>query len=157
MVSEFNGTRDKSNLLVSTNGKGFMDAVIETYSNLGNFTQIYDLKTRIREIKSGSQGVTKYYNILKGLWQELDQNYDGKWECAIDNAKYKKMLEKECVFEFLAGLSSDLDKVCGRVLDKEHLPSTREVFSYVRREESRKIVIMGGSSTENSTLMSVTP
>ncbi|KAH9753027.1 protein kinase domain-containing protein [Citrus sinensis] len=137
--------------------KDLWDAVTETYSDLGNSAQIYDLKTRIRETKQGSQGVTKYYNILKGLWQELDQYYDGEWECAADSAKYKKMLEKERVFEFLAGLSSDLDEVRGRVLGKEPLPSTREVFSYVKREESRKNVMMGGSSAENSALISVTP
>ncbi|KAH9657194.1 retrovirus-related pol polyprotein from transposon RE1 [Citrus sinensis] len=137
--------------------KDLWDVVTETYSDLGNSAQIYDLKTRIRETKQGSQGVTKYYNILKGLWQELDQYYDGEWECAADSAKYKKMLEKERVFEFLAGLSSDLDEVRGRVLGKEPLPSTREVFSYVRREESRKNVMMGGSSAENSALISVTP
>ena len=93
--------------------KDLWDAVTETYSDLGNSAQIYDLKTRIRETKQGSQGATKYYNILKGLWQELDQYYDGEWECAVDSAKYKKMLEKERVFEFLAGLSSDLDEVFG--------------------------------------------
>lgn len=54
--------------------------------------------------------------------------------------------------EFLAGLSSDLDKVQRLLLGKEPLPSTKEVFSYVRREENRKNIMMGGSSAENSTL-----
>ena len=87
--------------------KDLWDAVTKAYSDLGNSAQIYDLKTRIRETKQGSQGVTKYYNILKGLWQELDHYYDGEWESTIDSAKYKKMLEKGRVFEFLAGLSSE--------------------------------------------------
>ena len=54
------------------------------------------------------------------------------------------------------GLNKDLDEVRGRVLGTKPLPSIREVFSKVRREESRKKVMMGESSTvplaENSSL-----
>lgn len=50
------------------------------------------------------------------------------------------MLDKERLFDFLYGLSKELDEVSGRISGKNHLPSIRKVFAEVRREESRKKV-----------------
>ncbi|KAE8673438.1 Detected protein of unknown function [Hibiscus syriacus] len=77
-----------------------------------------------------------------------------------DRALFQKMVEKERVFEFLVGLNKKLDEVKGRILGREPLPSTREVFSEVRREESRRTVMLGGHSpnpTESSALFSGQP
>ena len=52
--------------------KELWEAIMENYSDLGNSTQIFELKSKIDEIKQEDQGVTKYYNILKSLWQEFD-------------------------------------------------------------------------------------
>lgn len=46
------------------------------------------------------------------------------------------------VFEFLAGLNRDLDDVRGRILGRRPLPSTRDVFAEVRREEARQKVML---------------
>ncbi|KAH9741647.1 protein kinase domain-containing protein [Citrus sinensis] len=85
------------------------DAVTETYSDLGNTAQLYELKCRIHETKQGSDTMTAYYNIMNSLW--------------------------------------------GRVLSKEPLPAIRQVYAYVRREESRKNVMMNSSNTDNSALI----
>ena len=67
------------------------------------------------------------------------------------------------VFEFLAGLNRDLDDVRGRILGRRPLPSTREVFSEVRREENRRKVMLketipaGNNGPEVSALMSKGP
>lgn len=53
------------------------------------------------------------------------------------------MLEKERAFKLLVGLSTDLDKVCGRVFGKEPLPSAKEMFSSAKIEENGKNVMMG--------------
>lgn len=42
------------------------EVVGETYSNFGNSAQIYEIKTKICEIKLCDQSVTTYYNTLKG-------------------------------------------------------------------------------------------
>ena len=54
--------------------------------------------------------------------------------------------ENERVFEFLAGLNKELDDVRWRILGRDMLPSSREVFAEVRREESRQSAMLGGSS-----------
>lgn len=48
-------------------------------------------------------------------------------------------------------LNAEVDEVQNYVLGKEQLPSTSEVFSKVRREKSKKIVMLG-FSTKNSAL-----
>lgn len=45
------------------------------------------------------------------------------------------------------GLDKSLDEVQGRILGIEPLPSLREVYFEVRREESRKTIMMGHSNT----------
>ena len=56
--------------------------------------------------------------------------------------RFKKKMENERVFEFLAGLNRELDDVRSRVLSRWSLPSIREVFSKVQREESRRKVML---------------
>ncbi|XP_057950997.1 probable glycosyltransferase At5g25310 [Malania oleifera] len=43
------------------------------------------------------------------LWQEVDLSVNEKWECSGEIIRYKRCLENERVFEFLAGLNRDLD------------------------------------------------
>ncbi|KAE8731219.1 Detected protein of unknown function [Hibiscus syriacus] len=129
------------------------NVVNETYSDLGNAGQWF-------ELKQGEKNVTQYYTDLKTLWQEVDMFNDYEWSCAKGRALFQKMVEKERVFEFLVGLNKELDEVRGRILGHEPLPSTREVFSEVRREESRRTVMLGGHSpnpTESFALFSGQP
>lgn len=44
--------------------KEMWDAINKTLSDLGNSTQVYEIKIRICETKKGALGVTKYYGIL---------------------------------------------------------------------------------------------
>ena len=58
------------------------------------------------------------------------------------------MVEKDRVFDFLARLNTDLDEVRGRILGREPLPNSREAFAEVRREESRRQVMLGPKGNE---------
>jgi hypothetical protein len=57
---------------------------------------------------------------------------------------------------FLAGLNKDLDEVRGRVLGKVPLPTLREIFAEIRREEARQGIMMSktqrNSESEGSAL-----
>ena len=93
-------------------------------------------------MKQGDREVTEYYTDMLGLWQDLDLNCEEEWECTGDSVRFKKKMENERVFKFLAGLNCELDDVRSRVLSRRPLPSIREVFSKVRREESRRRVML---------------
>ena len=62
---------------------------------------------------------------------------------------------------FLAGLNKDLDEVRGRVLGKTPLPTLRETFAEIRREEARQGIMMGktpqSSESEGSALATRNP
>ena len=64
-------------------------------------------------------------------------------------------MERERVFEFLAGLNVEFDQVRVQVLEKDTLPSVNEVFSLIRAEEGRRIVMleMPNSNSEGFVMM----
>ena len=54
--------------------KDVWDAIRKTYSDAENAFQIFELKTRLWQMKQGDRKVTEYYTEMLGLWQELDLN-----------------------------------------------------------------------------------
>ena len=49
-----------------------MDSAKKKYSDMDNAAQIYDLKSRMADIKQGSMSVNQYHTELQNIWQELD-------------------------------------------------------------------------------------
>ena len=56
-------------------------------------------------------------------------------ECSKDATIYQEFLEKERLFDFLAGLNGEFDQVRVQILGRDPLPSLNEAFSIVRGEE----------------------
>ena len=147
----------KTYVFLST-AKDVWDAIWETYSDIENASQIFEIKTRLWQMKQGDREVVEYYTEMLGLWQDLDLSCEEEWECTGDSVRFKKKMENERVFEFLAGLNHELDDVRSRVLNRRPLPSIREVFSEVRREEIRRRVMLDLSlGPEGSTLLTHGP
>jgi hypothetical protein len=57
-------------------------------------------------------------------------------------------VEEGRIFQFLAGLNEELDEVRGRIIGRSTLPSLGEMFSEVRREETRRSVMMGKAKSD---------
>ncbi|XP_073128544.1 uncharacterized protein [Henckelia pumila] len=141
LVNSMEPSIGKTYLFLPT-ARDVWDAVRETYSDLENSSQIFELKTRLWNSKQGERNVIDYYNEMRALWQELDLCYEESWECKNDSIKYQKRMENDRVYVFLAGLNRELDDVRGRILGKKPLPSLSEVFAEVRREEGRRRVML---------------
>ena len=66
-------------------------------------------------------------------------------------------MEDSRIYKFLAGLNVEFDEVLWRIIGRPPLPPIGEVFAEVRREESRRSVMLGkrstGESIENSALI----
>ncbi|XP_073224569.1 uncharacterized protein [Cicer arietinum] len=144
LLSNMESTIRKSFMFLPT-AKEVWEAVKETYSDIQNSFQIFDLKSQLWHAKQGDRDVTTYYNELMTLWQELDLCYDDHWKCCEDSVLFLKRQENDRVFMFLVGLNKRLDEVRDRILENIPLPSLRETFSEVRREETRQDVMMDKS------------
>ncbi|KAK5785059.1 hypothetical protein PVK06_039604 [Gossypium arboreum] len=138
--------------------KDVWDSVKDTYSDLENASQIFELKIKLWKARQGEKEVTLYYNEMMSLWQELDQCYNDEWECPGDGVKAMKKEENERAYLFLAGLNKKFDEVISRILGKKPLPKLREFFSEVRREETRrKVMLKPGfeANDDNSALVTI--
>ncbi|KAE8723689.1 hypothetical protein F3Y22_tig00012036pilonHSYRG00007 [Hibiscus syriacus] len=95
--------------------------------------------------------------------------YEVDWGEGLEHTKFMSHLNKERLYEFLAGLNRDLDEVRGYILGRTPLPTIGEAFTAVRREENHRRVMMGDSKepkpvtnyghspTESSALVSRDP
>lgn len=131
-----------TNYMCYSTAKELWDNVSQMYSDLGNYSQIYELQQRISNTHQGEGSMTRYFNILKGLWQDLDLFNDYEWKNPDDCNHNKNIVENARIFKFLAGLNDEFDEVRGRILGRQPLPPLGEVFSEVRREECRRNVMM---------------
>ena len=111
------------------------EAVRQTYSKVKDVALIYENKMKLSTTKQGNLSVIEYYNLIKGFWLELDYYQDFKMKCSEDAVTFKQYVERERVFEFLAGLNVEFDQVRVQVLGKDTLPSVNEVVSLIRAEE----------------------
>ncbi|KAJ0027640.1 hypothetical protein Pint_36562 [Pistacia integerrima] len=132
LINSMEPRTDKTYLYYKTT-KDIWEGVQILYSDLENTTQSFEIRFAIHSTKQGSMTVIDYFNRLTELWQEMDFT------------KYNQRLEKEHVFDFLEGLNPDLDEVWGCILATKPLPSTRDAFAEVRREESHKRVMLSNS------------
>jgi len=142
LINSMNNDIGENFLLFGT-AKEIWDAARETYSSHENTAELFQIETILQDFRQGDQTVNQYFNTLTRHWQHLDLFEIYSWKCPDDLALYKKIVEQKRIFKFLLGLNKDLDQVRSRVLGMKPLPNLREAFSEVRREESRKKVMMG--------------
>ena len=143
------------NFILCDTAKQLWDTVNLMYSNLNNDSQLYDLRRKVQETKEGSLSATTYFNILNHCWMELDLYQDFEWKSEEDFLQYKKIVQKERVFDFLGGLNPEFDAVRGRILGMRPIPSVTETYAEIRREESRLAVMVKKETpalTESSAL-----
>ncbi|GAU39772.1 hypothetical protein TSUD_220160 [Trifolium subterraneum] len=132
-----------ANYLCYDTAKDLWDNVSQMYSDLENQSQVYELTLQLGKIQQGEDSVTKYFNCLKRIWQDLDLFDEYEWKSPEDCKHYMKTVDVSRVFKFLAGLNVEFDEVRGRILGRNPIPQIGEVFAEVRREESRRQVMLG--------------
>ncbi|KAL5779663.1 hypothetical protein ACOSQ2_010400 [Xanthoceras sorbifolium] len=127
----FRTWKSKNNMVMSWLINSMTNEIGENFLLYGTAQQIWDAA---RETYSSSENTSElfaYFTLLTRYWQQLDLFEIHDWK----------------VFKFLLGLNKELDEVHGRILGTKPLPTLRKSFSEVRREESRKKVMLGTRST----------
>lgn len=73
-------------------GTGYdIQRAANTYSRDGNDTQIYELQKEVHGSKQKGSTVFAYYT----LWHDLNYYQDFQIDCAVDFAKFMKMIDKK--------------------------------------------------------------
>ncbi|RVW39075.1 hypothetical protein CK203_084126 [Vitis vinifera] len=92
------------------------------------------------------------FGTAKDIWDAAKETYSSSENTSeLFSNIQANCGTKETVQVFL-GLNRELDDVRGRIMGIKPLPSLREAFSEVRREESRKKVMMGSKEQPAPTL-----
>ncbi|RVX22922.1 DNA-directed RNA polymerase III subunit 1 [Vitis vinifera] len=151
LINSMNNDIGENFLLFGT-AKDIWDAAKETYSSSENTSELFQVESALHDFRQGEQSVTQYHNTLTRYWQQLDLFETHSWKCSDDAATYRQIVEQKRLFKFFLGLNRELDDVRGRIMGIKPLPSLREAFSEVRREESRKKVMMGSKEQPAPTL-----
>lgn len=133
--------------------KDIWDFIRRTYSKARDAAQVYEIKVKAASIKQGSRSVTEYASLLQNLWQELDYYRVFQMKCNEDAAILKSFIEKERVYDFLAGLNNEYDQVRIQILGKETMPALEETISLIRAEESRRNVMLESQPEDGSALV----
>uniref|UniRef100_A0A2N9EWT2 Uncharacterized protein n=1 Tax=Fagus sylvatica TaxID=28930 RepID=A0A2N9EWT2_FAGSY len=118
------------------------DAVSQTYFIGKDASQMYELRCRAHETRQNGKSLADYYGALQLIWQELDYLRSSAMTCSADAAVQKKEIEEDRLYDFLASLDPSLDPVRSQVLAQDPLPSVRNAFAFVRREELRQATMM---------------
>lgn len=82
-----------SNYLCYSTATKLWDNMNQMYYNLGNQSQVYELTLKLGEIRQRKDSVTKYFNSLKRLWQDLDLFNDYRWKSTEDAKYYNSIVE----------------------------------------------------------------
>ncbi|KAL4318341.1 hypothetical protein GQ457_18G004360 [Hibiscus cannabinus] len=120
-------------------------AARDTYSNTDNIVELFGVENQIRELRQDDLPLGQYFGQLTKCWQQIDLYEAPEWKCPDDAKVYATLKNQKRIFQFLSRLSDDLDAVLGRILATKPLPSVREAFSEVRREEIRRGVMLPAS------------
>ncbi|XP_030518235.1 uncharacterized protein LOC115731700 [Rhodamnia argentea] len=143
------------NYMFLPTAKEIWEAVRQSYSKVQDVAVIYELKTKASTTKQGNRSVTEYYNLKRGLWLEIDHNLNIQMRCVEDTNTLRNHMERDRIFEFLAGLNANYDQIRVQILRKKRLSSLNEVFSTVRGEESRQTVMLEYQHTEGSAMKAI--
>ncbi|KAI3472122.1 hypothetical protein Pfo_029610 [Paulownia fortunei] len=104
------------NFLLYKTAQEIWNAARETYLSSENTSKLFEIETRLHDLRQGDLSVTQYFNILTRYWQHLHMFEVYSWKCPEGSGLYKKIVEQKRTFKFLLGLNKDLDEVRGRIM-----------------------------------------
>lgn len=61
--------------------KDVWDATGRMYSDFGNMSQVFELRSKLEEMKQSTKSVIQYFSDLEDIWQELDSIFEDANPC----------------------------------------------------------------------------
>ena len=108
--------------------------------------QIFDLSSKATSLKQYNDPIEVYYGKLNTLWKEIDRRMPNPLKCSEDITVFNSFIQRQRLYQFLAGVNEDLDKERRDLLNQEPLPTLEMAYAMIRRELARR-GIMGTTSS----------
>ncbi|XP_035546590.1 uncharacterized protein LOC118348636 [Juglans regia] len=97
-----------------------------------NGPHIFQLKKSLASQSQGDDSISIYFVKIKTIWDELIL-YDPMLECSCGQLKIPRdRYQRDCVIQFLMGLSDCYSNVRGQIILTEPMPTLNRVFSMVQ-------------------------
>ncbi|GAV59563.1 UBN2_3 domain-containing protein [Cephalotus follicularis] len=97
--------------MMMESAKDMWDAISRQYSQKNNYAQAYEIRKESREMSQGGLSLVAYYSNLSHLWLQLDAYHNYRPSIPTELVTFQKDIEKERVYDFLAGLNPYYDQV----------------------------------------------
>ncbi|GFS35268.1 hypothetical protein Acr_00g0038720 [Actinidia rufa] len=120
-----------------------------TYSRRGNIAQVYDLQQCVNRLDQAEMTPLQYSSAFTTLWQYLDHLANYTPICPTDTIAFKKFIDRQRIFKFLAGLRDEYDQVQCRILNIDPILSLTEAFAIIQNEESHRGVMLPPGPSES--------
>ncbi|CAN1819859.1 hypothetical protein LINPERHAP1_LOCUS28873 [Linum perenne] len=141
LINSMNSNIGENFLLHQTAQEIWEDAR-DTYSTTDNSSALFEVETQLYNLKQGEMDASEYFNTLGRYWLHLDMYEAQPWDTAKDAKLFKRFIEKKRTLQFLLGLNQSLDDAKSRIMGTKPFPSLKEAFAEVRREESRRKLML---------------
>ncbi|GAV78634.1 UBN2_3 domain-containing protein [Cephalotus follicularis] len=135
--------------------KDIWDAISRQYSQKNNYAQAYEIRKESREMSQGGLSLVAYYSNLSHLWQQLNAYRTHNPSIPTELITFQKDIEKEIVYDFLAGLNPDYDQVRVQVHGRDPFPTLEEAYNLIQHEERRHTSMMPFVQPDHSALVTV--
>ncbi|GKB55708.1 putative transcription factor interactor and regulator CCHC(Zn) family protein [Tanacetum coccineum] len=134
----------------SSNAKHMWDELSKTYDKIDGFV-IFNLHYKINNISQNGSKLSDYYHKLNSLWREYDAMVQLP-VCTCDGASdYKDHAQLLKLMQSVMGLDDVYAPIRSTILTTKPLPTVKEAFSLLSRDESHRTMHAGGSGVKGST------
>ncbi|KAG8366198.1 hypothetical protein BUALT_Bualt17G0051600 [Buddleja alternifolia] len=106
----------------------------ETNNAKTNFARRYELENTIRNLRQDDKPVREFYNMMNGIWEELDLMDPLE---LTNSHVYQKVREEQKLVQFLMALRAEFEPLRGSILHRSPLPSVEKILSELVAEETR--------------------
>ena len=108
--------------------------------------QIFDLSSQANNLKQNQDPLEVFYGKLNTIWKEIDRRQPNPMIHAEDITIFNTFIQKQRLFQFLAGIHDTFDKEKRDLLHQDPLPTVEVAYATIRREISRRGIMSHTSS-----------
>ncbi|KAJ0520852.1 putative RNA-directed DNA polymerase [Helianthus annuus] len=123
----------------------------ETYDKIDG-SVVFNLYQKINGFNQSGLSVSEYYHKLNIMWKQLDQILQLPSCTCNASTSFNNFNQMIKLMQFLMGLDSVYQSVRTNLLTKESLPTVKEAFAIVSREESHRNYRNSGSDKKSQSV-----